>query len=130
MSDVSVLFITTINQPMKNYWTDSSFFNTSQQFIDSCNRNVYNEAFLLNPEESYSFRNQQTFATKSIHTVHYGSNSSSYPGPKLLIMVPSDVKSLETAKAFKFGTKKRVSKNWPYSMVVHRCISKLLSLTF
>ena len=67
MSDVSVLFITTINQPMKNYWTDSSFFNTSQQFIDSCNRNVYNEAFLLNPEESYSFRNQQTFATKSIH---------------------------------------------------------------
>ena len=98
MSDVSVLFMMVIDHPMKNYWIDSSFFNTSQEFINPCNRNLYNEAFLLKPEGSYIFRNQQTFAAKSVHTVHYGSNSSSYLGPKLFEMIPSDVKSLETVK--------------------------------
>ena len=35
---------------------------------------IYNEVFLLNPEASYSFRNQKTFTARSIHAIHYGSN--------------------------------------------------------
>ena len=51
-----------------------------------------NEVFSLNPELSYSLRNQQTFATRPIHTVHYGSNMLSYLGPKIWKKVSSDIK--------------------------------------
>ena len=57
--------------------------------------NFSTEEYPLNPESSYSLRNQQTFATRPIHTIHYGSNSLSYVGPKIWKIVPSNVKNLE-----------------------------------
>ena len=93
------------------------FLNTSQEFTIPCNRNVFSiygkckqdildEVFPLNPESSFSLRNQQTFTTRPIHTVHYGSNSLSYLGPKIWEMIPSDVKNLRTVKDFKFVIKR------------------------
>ena len=35
---------------------------------------ILNKVFLLTPELSYSLRNQQTFATRHVSTVHYGSD--------------------------------------------------------
>ena len=72
---------------------------------------ILNEVFPLNPESSYSLRNQEAFATRSIHTVNYGSN---YLGPKIWEMVPSDVKNLGTVKAFKFLIKRRLPENYPF----------------
>ena len=58
----------------------------------------FNYCFLI-----WMFHNQQTFATRPMHAVNYGSN---YLGPKIWEMVPSDVKNLGTVKAFKFVIKR------------------------
>ena len=55
--------------------------------------NILNEVFPLNPESSYSLRNQQKFATRPIQTVHYASNLLSYKGLIICEMVPSDLKN-------------------------------------
>ena len=102
--------------------TDSSSFSIhhrSLQFLATEMFRVYkgsasdvlNEVFPLNPDTSYSLRNQQTFATRTIQTVHYRSNSLSSLGPKTWEMVPSDIKNLGTVKAFKFPIKSWLPEN-------------------
>ena len=60
---------------------------------------ILNEVFPVNLESSYSLRNQQMFDTRPTETVHYGSNSFSYPGPKIWEI------NLGNVKAFKFAIK-------------------------
>ena len=79
---------------------------SSFSIYGKCKQHILDEVFLLNPESSFSLRNQQTFTTRPIHTVHYESNSLSYLGPKIWEMIPSDVKNLRTVKDFKFFIKR------------------------
>ena len=39
---------------------------------------IFNAVFPLTPESLYSLKNQQTFATSLVHTIHYGPNSLRY----------------------------------------------------
>ena len=72
-----------------------------------------NEVFPLNPDSSCRLRNQQTFATRPIHTVHYGSNSLGYLGPKIQELVPGDIKNFGTLRAFKVSIKSWLPENCP-----------------
>ena len=74
---------------------------------------ILNEMFPLNPESSYILRNQQTFSTRSIHILHYGSNSLIYLEPKIWEMVPSDVKNLGTVRDFKLVSKRWATRKLP-----------------
>ena len=64
---------------------------------------ILNKVFSLNPESLNNLSNQQTFATRPIQTVHYGSNSLTYLGPWTWEMIPSDLNNTGNVKAFKFA---------------------------
>ena len=74
--------------------------------------NILNKLFPLNPELSCSLRNQQTFATRLLHTVHYRSYYLTYLGPNIWERVPSDVKNVLTLKTFNTARKIIFPKPW------------------
>ena len=74
--------------------------------------NILNKLFPLNPELSCSLRNQQTFATRLLHTVHYRSYYLTYLGPNIWERVPSDVKNVLTLKTFNTARKTIFPKPW------------------
>ena len=124
MSNVFVLSIMIITHAMKNYWIQTVLFQYITGIYSSLQqkclrvyagsvRNILNEVFPLNPESSYSLRNQQKFATRPIHTVHYASNLLSYKGLIICEMVPSDLKNWGTMKAFKFAIKMLATRELP-----------------
>ena len=55
----------------------------------------------------YDFRNSSEFARHNVRSVFNGTESISFLGPKILDIVPSELKQLETVNAFK-----REIKNW------------------
>ena len=57
--------------------------------------------FPFKPTSDYNLRNQQEFTVRPIKTLHYGLNSLAYLGPRILELLPNNLKRLESAEAFK-----------------------------
>ena len=62
---------------------------------------ILHEVFLLTEPSTYNLRFQPEFGTRPIRTVHYGSNSLRFLGPKIWEIVPSELKRCERVDDFK-----------------------------
>ena len=70
-----------------------------------------NNVFPMNPS-IYNLRNSE-FKTENVRTVHYGTDSLSFLGPRIWKLVPLEVKSCTTLQVFKSKIKTWVPKNCP-----------------
>ena len=68
---------------------------------------VINEVFPRNYALNYNLRRHPQFASRAINTVHYGSESLSFLGPKIWEMLALDLKNFNSLDSFKSGIK-----NW------------------
>ena len=68
---------------------------------------IMNEVFPRNYALNYNLRRHPEFASRTINTVHYGSESLSFLGPKIWKMLPVDLKNSDSLDSFKSGIK-----NW------------------
>ena len=68
---------------------------------------IMNEVFPRNYALNYNLRRHPEFASRTINTVHYGSESRSSLGPKICEMLPLDLKNSDSLDSFKSGIK-----NW------------------
>ena len=68
---------------------------------------IMNEVFSRNYALNYNLRRHPEFASRAINTVHYGSESLSFLGPKIWEMLPVDLKNSDSLDSFKSGIK-----NW------------------
>ena len=68
---------------------------------------IMNEVFPGNFTLNYNLRRHPEFASRAINTVHYGSESLSFLGPKIWEMLPVDLKNSDSLDSFKSGIK-----NW------------------
>ena len=57
---------------------------------------------------SYNLRAKSNFYTRPVHSVYNGTESLSFPGPKIWELVPEDAKQSETLEVFKNKIKKWV----------------------
>ena len=62
---------------------------------------------------SYNFRNNSKFASRRVHSVSHGTKSLSYLGPKILDLVPDEVKASNSLDIFESKIKKWVLVNCP-----------------
>ena len=72
---------------------------------------IMNNVFPMNPS-IYNLRNSD-FKTENVRTVHYGTDSLSFLGPRIWKLVPLEVKSSTTLQVFKSKIKTWVPKNCP-----------------
>ena len=68
---------------------------------------IMNEIFHINYALNYNLRRHPEFASRAINTVHYGSESLSFLGPKIWELLPLDLKNSDSLDSFKSGIK-----NW------------------
>ena len=66
---------------------------------------IMNEVFPRNYGLNYDLRRHPEFASRAINSVHYGSESLSFLGPKIWEMLPPDIKNSRSLDAFKSGIK-------------------------
>ena len=66
---------------------------------------IMNEVFPRNYTLNYNLRRHPEFASRAINTVHYGSESLSFLGPKIWEMLPVDLKNSDSLDLFKSGIK-------------------------
>ena len=66
---------------------------------------------LSNP--TYNLRNKRDFVSNHVKTVHFGTESLPYLGPKLWDLLPQDLKTLTSITQFKSLVKKWVPQNCP-----------------
>ena len=67
---------------------------------------------LFAPKRSpYDLRNSNSFRRKKVNCVWDGTDSVSYLGPKILELVPNEIKESESLNAFKFKIKDGSLKN-------------------
>ena len=62
---------------------------------------ILQEAFPLTEPSAYNLRFQPEFGTRPKRTVHYGSNSLRFLGPKIWEIVSSEFKRCERVDVFK-----------------------------
>ena len=74
---------------------------------------ILQDAFLLTEPSTYNLRFQPEFGTRPIRTVHYGSNSLGFLGPKVCEIVPSELKCCERVDVFKSKVRKWQHHNCP-----------------
>ena len=68
---------------------------------------IMNEVFPRNYDLNYNLRRHPEFASRAINTVHYGSESLSFLGPKMWEMLSLDLKNSDFLDSFKSEIK-----NW------------------
>ena len=68
---------------------------------------IMHEAFPRNYALNYHLRRRPGFSSRAINTVHYGSESLHFLGPKIWEMLPLDLKNPDSLDSFKSGIK-----NW------------------
>ena len=68
---------------------------------------IMKDVFPLNTSSNYYIRSTNTFTTKSVKTVYYGTESLSYLAPKVSELIPNNIKSLENLPKLK-----KVIKTW------------------
>ena len=70
---------------------------------------IINEVFLRNYALNYNLRRHPKFASRAINTVHYGSESLSFLGPKIWEILLLDLKTFDSLDLFKL----RIKNWWP-----------------
>ena len=72
---------------------------------------------LFAPKRSpYDLRNSNSFRRKKVNCVWDGTDSVSYLGPKILELVPNEIKESESLNAFKFKIKRWIPEGCPCRM--------------
>ena len=66
---------------------------------------IMNEVFPRNCALNCNLRRHHEFASRAINTVHYGSRSLSFLGPKIWEMLPLDLKNSDSLDSFKSRVK-------------------------
>ena len=74
---------------------------------------ILNKVFPLKLPSNYNLRNQQEFNMRLIKTVHYGLNSLAFLRPRILELLPNNLKRLEPVQAFKSKIKSWIPENCP-----------------
>ena len=72
---------------------------------------ILNDVFQINVS-LYNLRNSE-FKTENVKTVHYGTESLSFLGPKIWKLLPVDIKSSNTLQIFKNKIKSWIPENCP-----------------
>ena len=72
---------------------------------------IMNDVFQINPS-IYNLRNAE-FKTENVKTVHYGTESLSFLGPKIWKLIPLEIKDSTTLQIFKNKIKAWVPENCP-----------------
>ena len=63
-------------------------------------RKVLRETF-VSKTSSYNLRRNTTFEKRHVHSVHHGTESLSFLGPKIWNLVPVELKQSESLDSFK-----------------------------
>ena len=72
---------------------------------------ITNNVFQINPSV-YNLRNSE-FKTENVKTVHYGTESLSFLGPRIWKLVPLEIKKLTSLQIFKNKIKTWAPENCP-----------------
>ena len=88
--------------------------------------NKIKDVFPLNESSLYNTRNERTFHSRRIRTVHFGSETLSHIAPKIWVLVPEEIKKLESAASFKYAIK-----NWkPATCPCRLCRTDIFQVGF
>ena len=87
---------------------------------------IMKDVFPLNENPYYNTRNKRKFHSRHIRTVHFGSKMLSHLAPKILELVPEEIKKLESVAYFKNAIKKWQPTNCP----CHLCQSYIFQVGF
>ena len=74
---------------------------------------IIRDIFPINKSPGYNLRHIQEFSSRTIRTVHYGTDSLSFLGPKIWDLVPTEIKCLESTEAFRSAIKCWKPENCP-----------------
>ena len=66
---------------------------------------IMKEAFPLNENASYNTRSKRKFHSRSIKSIAYGSETLSHLAPKILELVPVEIKNVNSVASFKRAIK-------------------------
>ena len=84
------------------------------------------DVFPLNESSLYNTRNERMFHSRRIRTVHFGSETLSHIAPKIWVLVPEEIKKLESAASFKYAIK-----NWkPATCPCRLCRTDIFQVGF
>ena len=84
------------------------------------------DAYPLNESSLYNNRNERTFHSKHIRTDHFGSETLSHLASKIWVLVPKEIKKLESVASFKYAIK-----NWkPANCPCRLCRTYLFQVGF
>ena len=64
----------------------------------------------------YNLRSTYEFKLENVKTVHYGTESLSFLGPKIWELVPLEIKSSQSLEGFKKKIKSCIPENYPYRL--------------
>ena len=78
--------------------------------------NIMTEAFPLSQALNYSIRHQLDFSTRTLKSVHYGTELLGFLRSKSLELVLAQPKNAESLEACKSGTEKWKSKECPWRL--------------
>ena len=74
---------------------------------------IMKEVFPFNENTSYNTRNKRKFHSRSIKSVTFGSETLSHLSPKILELLPVEIKSVDSVAFFKRAIKKWKPINCP-----------------
>ena len=74
---------------------------------------IMNEIFQLREKSHYNLRYTSEFIIPPIHSVHHGSESISYLGPKIWELIPPVIRQIDTFPGFEKAIKKWKPTNCP-----------------
>ena len=74
---------------------------------------IMNEIFQLREKSHYNLRYTSEFIIPPIHSVHHGSESVSYLGPKIWELIPPVIRQIDTFSGFEKAIKKWKPTNCP-----------------
>ena len=57
-------------------------------------------------KDSFRYPSKQIFVTHNVRTVSHGTNTLSYMGPKIWLMIPDEIKASSTLDIFKMKIRK------------------------
>ena len=75
------------------------------KLVNGFSPDIMKDVFPLNANPLYNTRNKRMFHSRHIRTVHFGSETLSHLAPKILELVPEEIKKLESVASFKNAIK-------------------------
>ena len=110
----------TFNQLLKNDNSVSIHYRNIQaletemyKIANGMSSEIMNEIFQLREKSHYNLRYTSEFIIPPIHSVHHGSESVSYLGPKIWELIPPVIRQIDTFSGFEKAIKKWKPTNCP-----------------